>query len=93
MKSNCNLTPAQLDAQSPIPLDGWLDMNSEECKSKDDNIAFTKKCFHIGLEDGFIFFDSLGRIWIDCGTDGYAPFHFEWKHKLYGFRVAKQAAN
>jgi len=89
----CNLTAKQLDAQSPIPLDGWLDMNSEECKDKDNNQAFTRKCLRIGMEEGFMHTDSLGRIWCLNNEDVYCPFHFSYGKKLYGFRLAAKAAN
>ena len=90
---SCTLTPAQLDAQSRIPLDGWLDMNSTECKSKDDNIAFTKKCLRIGMKEGFLFTDNFGRVWGKGDNGTYYPFHFEFYKKLYGYRLATKAAN
>jgi hypothetical protein len=93
MTITCELTPAQLDTQSHVQVHKWLDMNSEECKDKDNNPAFTKKCLRIGMEEGFLFTDLQGRIW-GKGDDGsFYPFHFEYCKKLYGFRLAAKAAN
>lgn len=89
----CNLTTEQLDKQSSIYLDGWLDLDSQEYKNKDDNPAFTRKCLRIGMEDGFMFTDSLGRVWGKGNNGTYYPFHFDYGRKKYGFRIAKQASN
>ncbi len=87
-----NLTPEQLDQQCKVHIHKWLDMDSEDYKLRDDNIAFSKKCLRIGFEDGFLFVDKLGRVW-GIGNDGFYPFHFEYGNKLYGYRIAKKAAN
>ena len=87
-------TPQELDAQSKIKIDRWIDVDSEECRDKDDNYAFTKKCIKLGFqEQAYLFTDLHGRIW-GKGQDGYFyPFHFEYGKKLIGYRLSKKAAN
>lgn len=88
------MTPKELDAQSSIKIDRWVDLESEECKEMDDTYTFTKKCIRIGFEDGWMLVDSLGRIWgKGSGSTIYFPFHFEFGKKLIGYRLSKQAAN
>lgn len=90
------MTPKELDEQSPVIIDKWVDVDSEECRDKDDNRDFTKKILRMGFEDpAFLFVDSLGRIWgkpTDPGTPAY-PFHFEYGKKLIGYRISKRAVN
>ena len=89
-----DLTPTQLDAQSTIVIEKWLNIDSEECKDKDSDIAITKKFLRIGAEDGFLMVDSLGRVWGDSEKGGvHYPFHIEYGKKLYGIRIATSAAN
>ena len=87
-----NLSPQQLDQQSPVKIERWLDIDSEECCAKDPDIALTKKWLRIGLEDKFLFLDTYGRVW-GKGKEKYYPYHFNIGPKNYGFRVAKKAAN
>lgn len=89
------MTPKKLDAQSPVQIDKWLDVDSEECREKDDNYDLTKKILKMGFEEpAFLFVDSLGRIWgkSEEGEPMY-PFHFEYGKKLIGFRISKRAVN
>jgi hypothetical protein len=86
-------TPTQLDQQSKVKVDKWLDLDSEECKDKDPDMPFTKKCLRIGAEDKFLLVDSLGRIWGKGDGGRYYPFHFEYGKKIYGYRLATTAAN
>ena len=87
------ITPADLDKQSPIKIDKWLDIDSEECKEKDPDRALSKKWMKICMEDGFLFTDSLGRVWGRGETGVCFPYHFNVGKRLYGFRVSAKAAN
>ena len=90
----CELTPHQLDLQSKIKIDKWLDIDSDEVRNLDDNYAFTKKCIKLGFQEpAYMFTDTNGRIW-GKGTDGlYYPFHFNRGKILIGYRLSKKAAN
>ncbi len=89
------LTPNQLDAQSKIQVDRWVEVESDECRTLDDNYSLTKKMIRKLYEEqpAYLFTDSLGRLF-GKGVDGlYYPFHFESYGKLIGYRLAKKAAN
>jgi hypothetical protein len=87
------MNPKELDKQSPIKIDQWLDIDSEDCKDRDPDHSLTKKWFKIGVEDNFLYVDSLGRIW-GMGEKGYFyPYHFNVGKKLYGYRMSVMAAN
>jgi hypothetical protein len=86
------MSPKELDAQSPVKIDEWLDIDGERCKELDPDRKNTKFFMKIGFEDKFLFTDISGRIW-GRGSDNYYPFHFNIGKKLYGFRIAKKAAN
>ena len=83
----------ELDKQSLIKIDKWLDIDSEECQDKDPDLALTKKWMKIGFEDKFLFADSLGRIWGRGNEGRFFPYHFNVGKKLYGIRIAKKATN
>lgn len=88
------LTPKELDAQSPVVINRWIDIDSEESKAKDEDRQLTKKMQMIGFEDGWMSTDSFGRIWgYDEVRDIYYPFHFEFNKELIGYRIATKAAN
>lgn len=87
-------SPKELDAQSKIHIDKWLDVDSEEVKSMDDNYAFTKQCIRLGfVEPAFFAVDSLGRIWGRGEDNRYYPFHFNKGKELIGYRLSKKATN
>jgi hypothetical protein len=83
------LKPSELDKQSPVSLDGWVDIDSERFKEVDDNPSFTKKIIRLGIVNP----DSLGRLWGKNKDDVYYPLHLEYGKKKYGIRIAKKAAN
>lgn len=88
-----DIPPAELDRQSRVRIDRWLDVESQECRDLDDMPDFTRQCLRAGADGGFMFVDVLGRIW-GRGTGGYFyPFHFEHGSKLYGYRLASTALN
>jgi len=88
-----NLSPKQLDQQSTIKIDEWIDIHSERCKEMDDLRSFTLKCMRIGLEDQFLFTDRDGRLWGKGKEGKYYPFHLEDGKKLIGLRLSIKAAN
>lgn len=87
-------SPKELDAQSKIKLDGWVDLDSERWREVDDDPGLTKKFIRLGFkEPAFFFTDSDGRIW-GKGEDGlYYPYHLEYGKKKYGIRINAKAAN
>jgi hypothetical protein len=90
-----HLTPKQLDNQSLIRIDRWIDVDSVECRKLDDNYKLTKRIIRdlYEQEPASLFTDSLGRFW-DKGVNGiYFPYHFEYGKKLIGYRMSKKAAN
>lgn len=87
-------SPTELDAQSPIQVDGWVDLDSERWREVDDDPGLTKKFIRIGFaEPAFFFTDSLGRIWGKGENGIYYPYHLDYGKKKYGIRIAKKAAN
>jgi hypothetical protein len=88
------LSAKELDAQSPIRIDRWVDAGSEECLMLDPDYDITKMMMRVGFKDPpFLFTDSAGRIWGTSDGDKYFPLHFENRGKLIGYRLPKKAAN
>ena len=87
-------SPKELDEQSPITLDGWVDIDSERWREIDDDPGLTKKWLRLGFQEPAYFFtDTDGRVW-GRGENGYwYPYHIEYGKKKYGLRIAKKAAN
>ena len=86
--------PKELDAQSKIKIDRWIDVDSEESRELDDDPALTKKLIRIGFQKPEYFFtDSLGRIFGKGEYGLYYPFHFTHNGKCIGYRLSKRAAN
>lgn len=87
-------SPRELDAQSKIKIDRWIDIDSEEWRELDDDPGLTKKFLKLGFkEPAYFFTDSDGRVW-GKGEDGrYYPFHFRKWAKNIGYRLPKKAAN
>lgn len=87
------LTPEELDLQSSVVLDDWVDIDSERWKDTDDNPMFTKKILRMGMGD-FLFVDTLGRVWGKSKEENkFYPFHYEYGKKKYGYRIPGKAAN
>lgn len=86
-------TPQELDAQNPIKIERWIDLDTEEWREMDDDPGLTKKMMKIGFEAGALFLDSNGRIWGKGEGGKYYPFHFDRGPKNYGYRLPKKAAN
>lgn len=88
------MTPKELDFQSEVKINRWIDIDSEECKLLDDNIEFTKKVLKIGFgKEPFFILDKEGRIWGKSDNGKYYPFHFEYGKQLIGYRISKKASN
>lgn len=89
------MTPQELESQSAIKINRWVEVHSQECKDIDSDLHwFTLKCIKIGFEDGYMITDSLGRIWGRNTTTGeYYPFHTEYGKELIGYRLSSKAAN
>ncbi len=88
-------TPKELDAQSRVHIDRWIDVDSVECKEIDDGYDLTKKIIRLlfDKEPAYLFADQRGYLW-GKGDNGYFyPFYFEYKNKNIGYRLSKKAAN
>lgn len=88
-------TPKELDAQSKIQLDGWVDLDSEEWRQVDDLPALTKKAIKLLMtgDPQYLFTDLLGRVWGKGEDNCFYPFHVEYGSKKFGIRMPKKAAN
>lgn len=87
-------TPEELDKQSEIQLDGWVEVGSERWREVDDDPALTKRWLRMGfMEPPFFFTDSLGRVWGKGENGKWYPFHTEYGKKKYGFRISTKATN
>lgn len=83
------LNSKDVEKNSKIKIDRWIDINSAEFKKTDKYPAFTKRTLELGL-GSFLFTDELGRIWAK-GTDCYYPFHDEYKGENIGYRIVAKA--
>jgi len=88
-------SPSELDKQSKIKIDRWIDLYSEECRMLDENYNFTMKIVKMLLlkEPAFLFSDLTGRLWGKGENEIFYPFHFEYGNKLIGYKISKRAAN
>lgn len=87
-------TPKELDAQSLVVLDGWIDIDSERWRDVDDDPGLTKKFLRLGFQaPAYLFTDTDGRIWGRGENGYYYPYHLEYGKKKYGLRMPKKAAN
>ena len=89
------LTPDQLNLQCLVPLDGWVEVGSEQAKELDNDHQLAIKWLKMGAEAGWLFIDAHGRIFGKSpgGGENYYPYHFESYGKKYGYRMAILAAN
>ncbi len=87
-------SPKELDAQSPVYLDGWVDLDSERWRQTDDDAPLTKKWLAMLMkEPAYLFTDSDGRVWGKGENGIYYPYHYEYGKKKYGIRIPRKAAN
>lgn len=88
------MTPAELDQQSPVKIDHWIDWNSEESKTLDNARAATKQMIRAGFLKGMMIFDTNGRIWgLNDLDNKFYPLHFKNGDRLIGYRMSEKAAN
>jgi len=87
------LTSMQLDSQSCIQLDGWVEVGSEQAKRLDQDHALAIEWLHMGSQDGWFVVDTQGRIFGKSLDNNYFPYHFESGDKKYGYRMSTLAAN
>jgi hypothetical protein len=85
-------SPKELDAQSKIRIDEWVDVESERCKEIDDDYALTKRIVKM-LYPEYLFTDTLGRLWGRGEDNLFYPYHFTYGKKQIGFRLSNKAAN
>jgi hypothetical protein len=88
------MSPKELDAQSVVHIDEWIEMGSERCKELDQEPHLTKYMMRAGFQEpAFLFADNLGRIWGKGNTHKFYPFHITVGEKHYGFRMSVKAVN
>jgi hypothetical protein len=87
-------SPAELDTQTKIKVNRWIEVGSEEWRMLDETPEFTKKIIALGFkEPAYLFTDANGRIW-GKGEDGFFyPFHFKQGSTVIGYRLTKRAVN
>jgi hypothetical protein len=88
-------SPKELDKQSAIYLDGWVDLDSERWRQVDEDPALTKKWIAMLTKgpDAYLKLDSDGRIWGKARDGHWYPYHIECLNRKYGIRIPKKAAN
>ncbi len=87
-------SPKDLDAQSVVVIDEWVIVDSPKHKESDEYYAASKGMLQTGSDAGFIMIDSNGRLWVMAENENqFYPYHYERGNKLYGLRIATQAAN
>lgn len=87
------MPPSQLETQSQIKIDEWLEIDSDKWKRLDDTPAFTKKVISYGLEDGWMVINNQGQLYCKWNDKPSVPFHFTLGSKTYGYKMSKRAAN
>lgn len=87
-------SPKELDRNSPVKIDEWVELGSERHYEVDDNPALTKKWFlMLSKEPVYIHLDNLGRCFCFNAEGQWTPYHCERGNRKYGIRVSKKAAN
>lgn len=88
------MTPTELDSQSPVKVDRWIDFNSEESKTLDTARVVTKQAIRIGFSRGIMMFDTFGRVWgLNDEDKKFYPLHFKKGDQVIGYRMSERAAN
>lgn len=86
--------PKELDSQSKIHVDKWVDIDSAEWWEIDDNPSFTKKIVKLGFQEpAYLALDKLGRIWGRGEDNRFYPYHMNKGSTIIGYRISKRAAN
>ena len=88
------LSPKELDAQCPVQLDGWVDIDSERWREVDDDPGLTKRWLKMLTADPpALHLDIHGRIWGQNSVGVWFPYHLEYGRKKFGLRLPKKASN
>lgn len=89
------LSPAALDAQSPIKIDEWVVVNSDKHKETDEDYLSSEQMLLTGAENGFLKVDNLGRIWARGPGEEFLPYHYDSKtgNQFLGLRILAFAVN
>lgn len=91
------MSPKELDVQSVVHIDEWVELGSQRCKELDHEPHLTEYMLRVGFrEPAFLFTDALGRIWGKGGAytpERYYPFHITVGEKHYGFLMSAKAIN
>lgn len=90
------LTPQELDAQSTIKVERWVDLNSQEMYEMDDMPYLTKHWLELGINNRYFFTDVQGRVWYKSPFDSsmpYEPYRFTYYGKEYGIRMSEKATS
>lgn len=92
--NNLPISPKELDKQSPVKIDRWVVVGTEEWKRLDDNHDLSKKIIANGMLDpAYLFTDRMGRIFGRNQQGYFYPLHFEYGKELIGYRIAVRASN
>lgn len=89
-----SLTPVELDAQSPIKVERWVDIDSREMQEMDDMPTLTRNWLQIGMKQDVFKLDSQGRVWYQINkNEPYQPFTFTYYGREIGIRMSVMATN
>jgi hypothetical protein len=89
-------SPQELDAQSPVDIDEWVDIGSVKFyEIVGEDISSFDYFIRVGFRDPpFLYTDSLGRVWGKLDTSNkWFPFHDLVNGKAYGYRYPGKAIN
>lgn len=86
-------SPKELDAQSSVHIDEWVDVGSDKFREIVGDLGVFKYFIRWGFHDPpFLFTDSMGRVWGHFNNRWF-PFHDVVRGRAYGYRYATKAAN
>jgi hypothetical protein len=87
-------SPKELDAQSHVVILKWVELDSDEWSSLDEDPALTKRLVRLGMQEpAYLFCDFSGRVWGRGENGTFYPLHFENGKNLIGIRISKMAVN
>lgn len=89
------MSPKDLDAQSVIQVDEWVDLGSQKHRDTDEWYVLSTSLLEKSSENGFLKIDSLGRLWVHGIDQEFLPYHYDSKagNQFLGLRIATAAAN
>lgn len=80
------MTPSEFENQSPIKINKWIDIGSEEHRMLDPDYKLAISWFKMLTKSGDLVTDSLGRIWGKSKNNNWYPYHFNIGKINYGYR-------